>query len=142
MDVHANAQEGEEDDDTTDDPSVAGPLTHGAHVAKHNGTSPKATKQCTHVSSRHGACSAQPPAVSTIMMKDLSWKAWLDTVYKKGILESYHKEFDGLTSTVLEELPETHPDYAQAVKFATNCCVILEYKCSGQWKLCCVVQGF
>ena len=30
-------------------------------------------------------------------------------------------------STVLEELPETHPDYMQAVKLTTNCWVILEY---------------
>ena len=142
LDVHADAREGEEDDDTTDDPSVAGPSTRGAHAAKRKGTSPKAAKRRTRASSRRGACSAQPPAASTIAMKDLSWKAWLDTAYKKDILESYRKEFAGLTSTVLEELPETHPDYARAVKFATNCRVILEYKRSGQWKSRCVVQGF
>ena len=75
-------------------------------------------------------------------MKDLSWKTWLKSAYKNEILESYHKEFAGLTSTVLEELPETHPDYVQAVELATNCCVSLEYKRSGQWKSRCVVQEF
>ena len=142
FDIHADAREGEEDDDTPDDPSVAGPLTRGAHAAKRDGSSPKAAKRRARASSRRRACSAQPPAASSIAMKDLSWKTWLNSAYKNEILESYRKEFEGLTSTVLEELPETQPDYARAVKSATNCRVILQYKRSGQWKSRCVVQGF
>ena len=44
LDVHADAQEGKEDGDTSECPSAAGPSKRGAHAAKHDSSSPKAIK--------------------------------------------------------------------------------------------------
>ena len=74
----------------------------------------------------------------------MKWSEWLHGQHHDAIVTvaSYHKEFDGLTSTVLEELAPDHPDYQTAVKRGTNCRVILEYKRGGCFKTRCVIQGF
>ena len=57
-------------------------------------------------------------------------------------MKAYHKEFQGLNNTVLEELSPEHKDYETAAKRGMNCRVILEYKRSQCFKVRMVIQGF
>ena len=124
IDVHSAAREGEG--------KKPGPKRAGA------GKKDKGSR------ARRRACSAvaSEGEASSIALRDLKWGEWLHGQHHDAIVASYHKEFNGLTSTVLEELAPDHADYATAVRRATNCRVILEYKRSGVFKTRCVIQGF
>ena len=75
-------------------------------------------------------------------MKDLPWGKFLHGEHHESVLKAYHSELDSLLSTVLRELKDGDPELAQAMKSATPCRLLLEFKRSGLWKARCVVQGF
>ena len=77
----------------------------------------------------------------TIAMHDLLWKDFLHSEHRNEILEAHKKEFDGLTGTILKEIFPGDAEY-KAAQHGTNCCLILEFKSMGAWKVHCVIQGF
>ena len=76
-------------------------------------------------------------------MKDLDWKEHLRGPHAKAVTEAFHKEMASLASCkAAYKLDIGSPEYAEAVKTATLCRVLLDLKRSNEWKARCVLQGF
>ena len=81
--------------------------------------------------------------VQVAAMKDLDWKEHLRGPHAKAVTEAFHKEMASLASCkAAYKLDIGSPEYAEAVKTATLCRVLLDLKRSNEWKARCVLQGF
>ena len=81
-------------------------------------------------------------AKAYMAMWDVKWQDHLHSANHEVTMKAYHTEWNALKSSILIELDLTHPEYGEAVRQATGGRCILEFKCTGVWKVRVVVRGY
>ena len=89
-----------------------------------------------------GALGRQLNASAFMAMRDLPWGKYLNGEHREDVLKAHGNELSSLLRTVLRELKEGDSEWEQAVRSATPCRALLEFKRQGVWKVRVVVQGF
>ena len=72
----------------------------------------------------------------------MSWEEALKSSLKDDVIKALHKEFDSLTSTILDEIDVNHPDRAEAESLAITGRTLLDIKRNLTVKSSGVKQGF
>lgn len=80
-------------------------------------------------------------AMGALAMSNLSWKKHLSGDDKDAVEQSCKSEFEALIGNVMEELSPGSADYAQALKEAVECLVLLDKKRTGRYKTRIVKRG-
>ena len=90
---------------------------------------------------KDNARTMMPEAHSYMGMRDLPWKKYLHGEHAAQVKEAYESEIRSLKDTVLRELQPSDSEWEAAVKQATLCRALLEFKRTGVWKGRVVVRG-
>ena len=75
-------------------------------------------------------------------MQDVKWQDHLHSTNHNAIMKAYNTEWDALKSSILIEMNLSHIEYKEAVKCMMGSRCILEFKCTGMWKVRVVVRGY
>ena len=107
--------------------------SHGAHVT---------CRPLRRVKPDMGALGREVNASAFMAMRDLPWGKYLNGEHREDVLKAHDSELSSLLNTVLRELKEGDSEWEIAVRTATPCRALLEFKRQGVWKCRVVIQGF
>ena len=89
-----------------------------------------------------GKLNAIANAEAYMAMRDVKWQDHLHSTSHDAIMKAYHAEWDTLKASILIELDPSHPEHTEVVRRTTGGRCILEFKCTGAWKVRVVVRGY
>ena len=111
------------------------PCPRPNHIMRGRGMPRQKPRRCAHVTA------TMHEARAYMGMRDLPWKKYLHGDHRAQVLQAYEKELASLLSTVLRELKPGDEHWEAALKSATPCRALLEFKRIGVWKARVVVRG-